>query len=324
MRVIRTISSFGDVKKGCVLTIGNFDGVHIGHQAILTVAAQAAMRKQTELVAMIFDPHPTTILHPDKNIGILTPLELKENLLVRFGIDCLFILKSTLELLSLSSRDFVQEFVVKSIQPDTVIEGEDFNFGSGRHGNIHTLNDLGVEEGFNVRIIASKQVRLTIGQSVRVSSTLIRNMLEGGRVADTAIAMGRPYRLIGQVVPGHGRGKRLGFPTANMKPPQQAVPGEGVYAGLVHLGDSFKQVCTSEDRKPAVFSIGQAKTYGSDNPFLIEAHLLTNNVGQLTGKWMGMDFIKRIRDQIEFDNESLLAKRIAKDCEQAKQMLDAV
>jgi len=321
MRIIETISGLEKIRKGCVLTIGNFDGVHIGHQEILTAAEKTTIQKQTELVVMTFDPHPVAILHSQKNPRVLTPLELKKHLLAEFRVDYLLVLKTTLELLSLSPQDFVQRFLVKNIQPSVVVEGESFNFGYRRSGNIHTLQELGAEEGFLVSVIGAREVKLSTGQTAKVSSTMIRNMLEGGRVADAAAALGKAYRLIGQVVPGHARGKQLGFPTANIAPAQQIIPADGVYAGFVQIGDSEEEVCPAKEKIPAALSIGRAETFGSDNPQAIEAHILIDDVGDLHRKWLAMDFIERLRSQKRFKSEKELAAQIAKDCEKAKQIL---
>ena len=319
MRIIETVSDFE--KKGCVLTIGNFDGVHIGHHQILTAAKRIAKQKATELIVMTFEPHPVAILHPEKAPGVLTPLELKKHLLAQCGVDCLIVLKDSLELLNLAPQDFVERFLVKTVQPSVVVEGENFNFGSGRTGGIHTLYNLGVDKGFLVSIIDSKEVKLSIGQAVKVSSTVIRTALQQGKVADAAVALSRPYRLIGRVVPGHGKGKQLGFPTANIEPARQIIPAEGVYAGFVQIGDSEKEVCPVKEKIPAAISVGQTSTYGPDRPLLIEAHLLIENVADLTDKWLAMDFIEHIRSQQKFETERDLSAQIANDCKKAKKIL---
>ena len=323
MRVLTTIPKAADVKKNCILTIGNFDGVHIGHQEILTAGAQIAMQNKTELVAITFEPHPVVVLHPTRTIGVLTPVELKKHLLVKFGVDCLFALPTTSELLALSPWDFAERFIVNTIDPALVIEGENFHFGKGRVGNIHTLAAIGQEKGFDVRVVPSKQAKLTIGQNVKVSSTLIRNMLESSKVDDAAIALGRPYRLMGRIVPGHGKGKQLGFPTANLDPLRQIIPADGVYAGRIEIADSLAALCREQSKLPAVFSVGQARTFGLQHPLLIEAHALDQTLENLYGKYMAMDFIKKIRDQVKFQTEPQLAQQIQKDCQNAKQILTA-
>jgi len=218
MKVIESKSQFVDVAAGTVLTIGNFDGFHLGHQEILTAAKQTAAQKNSKLIVMTFEPHPLAVLHPQEKIGILTPLVLKKCLLAEFRVDYLFVLKSTPELLSLSPADFVERFIVKNIRPSVVVEGEDFNFGCGREGNVHTLQKLTGAKGIEVFIVEPKKAKLASGQTVEVSSTIIRNMVTKGKVADAIVLLGRPYRLIGSIVPGRGKGKKLGFPTLNMKP----------------------------------------------------------------------------------------------------------
>jgi len=331
---MKTVESISDAKKigrNCVLTIGNFDGVHLGHQEILTAARQIANKRKTQLVrrslagaglvAMTFDPHPLAILHPQKAPGILTPLELKKHILAEFGVDCLFIQKASPDLLALSPQAYVEQFIVKGIQPSVVVEGESFNFGFDRTGNINLLQKLGGENGFEVSVIKAKEVKLSAGQMVHISSTLIRNLLETGKVADAAIALGRPYRLVGQIVAGQGKGKQLGFPTLNLQPLSQLVPAEGVYAGFVEIGDSVEQLYAAKENIPAVFSIGRTETLSSDYPLAIEAHILTGDVGDLYSRWLAMDFIERIRSQQKFDSEKELSAQIAKDCEKAGKIL---
>ena len=324
MKVLETKTDLGQAQNGCVVTIGNFDGVHTGHQKILTTARNIADEKQTELTVITFEPHPVAILYPEKSPGILMPLGLKKHLLASLGVDCLCVLKSSPELLKLSPQDFVNEFLVKNIQPVAVVEGENFNFGYGRSGSIHTLYNLGNENGFEVIVVESMTAKLSIGHAVKVSSTLIRNMLEASKVNDAAVALGRPYKLVGEIIPGRGKGKTLGFPTANMEPANQIIPGQGVYAGFVEIADSLEKVCISKEKTPAVFSIGRTSTYGTDKPLLIEAHLLVDDVGKLTGKWMAMDFVQRLRDQMKFGTETKLSEQIARDCEKTKEILENI
>lgn len=321
MKVLRTVSELKQIKKDFVLSIGNFDGVHLGHRQILTASRQTAAKRQKQLLVMTFEPHPLAVLFPEKAPGILTPLPLKEHLLAESGVDYLFVSKSTPELLSLSAEDFVRRFLIENIKPALVVEGRSFNFGAGRSGSIQTLQSFGTENGFEVSVIQAKEVTLSSGQTVKVSSTLIRKLLAEGKVADAAVALGRPYRLIGRVIPGKGKGKQLGFPTANMEPPPQLVPAEGVYAGHVEIGDNFQRICAAKQRIPSVFSIGRTQTLGSDFPMLIEAHLLTKNPGDLLDKYLAMDFIKHLRNQQKFETEKDLSAQIQKDCQSAEEIL---
>jgi riboflavin kinase/FMN adenylyltransferase len=321
LEVTTTLAELTAIEKDSVLTIGNFDGVHLGHQKILQAAKQAATKRQTQMVVMTFEPHPLAVLRPHQKPDLLTSLTLKKHLLAEAGTDCLLLVKSTPELLSLSPDEFVERFISKGIRPSVVVEGDSFNFGSGRDGNVHTLQKMGKKNGFHVSVIEPKEIRLSTGKTVTVSSTVIRKMLKTGDVADAALALGRPYLLIGRIIPGRGKGKQLGFPTANMAPPGQLVPAEGVYAGFVNIADTEQDLCKDKATRPAALSIGTTQTLGTDNPLLIEAHILTGDVGDVQGKYLAMDFIRRIRSQQKFDTEKQLAEQIAQDCKTAKEIL---
>jgi riboflavin kinase/FMN adenylyltransferase len=321
MRIIRTESDLEKIRAGAVLTIGNFDGVHTGHQAILSAAKRIAGQRQTELVVMTFQPHPLSVLNPKKAPGALMPLVLKERLLAEFGVGTLFVAKSEPELLNLRAADFVERFIVKGIRPSDIVEGEDFNFGHKRAGSVHTLQKLAGAKGIEVIIVGPKKAKLASGQTVEVSSTVIRDMVTKGKAADAAILLSRPYRLIGNIVPGRGKGKQLGFPTLNLEKPGQITPAEGVYAGTIEVAESIEKVCITKEIIPAVFSIGRATTYGAGQSLLIEAHLLIDNAEQFTGRYMAMDFIERIRSQQKFETGKELAEQIDRDCQKAQQIL---
>jgi riboflavin kinase/FMN adenylyltransferase len=321
MRIIETISDLEKIRAGAVLTIGNFDGVHTGHQAILSAAKRIAEQKQAELVVMTFQPHPLRVLNPHNAPRLLMPLMLKEHILVELGVEVLFVVKSELELLSLTAEDFVERFIVKGLRPSAIVEGEDFNFGAERAGSVHTLQKLIEGKDIEVVIVKPRKAKLAGGQTVEVSSTVIRDMITKGKVADAVILLGRPYRLIGNIVPGRGKGKQLGFPTLNLKEPEQIIPTEGVYAGLVEIGNSLVQVCSTKRKIPAAFSIGRAATVEANQPLLIEAHLLVDNPVQFASQYMAMDFIERIRSQQKFETEKALVEQIGRDCQKAQQIL---
>lgn len=323
MKVLTARADLVQARKDCVLTIGNFDGVHVGHQEILRTARRQAEDHGTEMVVMTFEPHPVAVLCPEKAPGVLTPLSLKLHLLKEYADHCIIVLEDNRDLLKLSPQDFVDEFLMATIQPSIIVEGDDFNFGAGRAGDVNTLSRLGQERGFRVVVVPPRQIELAAGQKVRVSSTIIRYMIESGHVGEAAEALSRPYRLIGLVVRGWGRGRKLGFPTLNMQKPRQILPAEGVYAGCVELADEEQQLLQEQRHLPAVFSIGQARTFGDQHPLLIEAHLLLTNVGDMTGKWMAMDFLQRLRSQHKFNTPQELVAQIEKDCEAAKQILQA-
>ncbi len=321
MRIIDTLDKIDDKLKGCCLTIGNFDGLHLGHKKIIAAARQVASQfGDCPIAAMTFDPHPAAILHPEKQTQVLTPLPLKKVLLESAGIDYLIILRDSYELLTLSPVDFVDDFLKDAVSPKAVIEGDDFHFGYGRSGDARLLEQLGKQFGFVVKIVGPEEIK--IGNNLtRISSTLIRHLLHNSNVADAAKALTRPYRLMGKVVKGRGIGARLGFPTANIEPREQILPAEGVYAGFISVADNIEKLCPLNQKIPAVFSLGRAKTFISDHPLLIEAHILKDKVEDLNGKYLAMDFINFIRHQQRFESEDKLKEQISKDCIIAKQNL---
>ncbi len=323
MKVLTAAADFRQVRRGSVLTIGNFDGVHVGHQEILRTARRLAADNGTEMAVMTFEPHPVAVLHPESVPGVLTPLSFKLHLLQDYADHCIIVVQDNRELLNLSPQDFVDEFLLATFRPSMIVEGDDFNFGADRAGDVNTLSRLGQERGFRVVVVPPRQIELASKQRVRVSSTMIRYMVESGHIADAAAALSRPYRLIGPVVRGWGRGRKLGFPTLNMQKPQQIIPAEGVYAGFVEIADGEPQLLHERRHLAAVFSIGQARTFGDQHPLLIEAHVLAGNIGDMTGQWMAMDFIERLRSQHKFSTPDQLVAQIRKDCETATQALNS-
>jgi riboflavin kinase/FMN adenylyltransferase len=322
LKIIKSKAELPDIPRGLALSVGNFDGVHLGHQKILAAGRDIVkIRNLPGLAVMAFEPHPHAVLHPESFAGLLTPSPLKSHLLEQNGADYLIILEDSYELLNLSPADFIDRFLMKNISPSMLIEGVNFNFGYGRSGNIDTLRQLSAKFGFELLVVPPRQIELAGNRPTMVSSSLIRELLTSGRVEDSAKALGRFYRLIGPVVPGRGKGAKLGFPTANIHPENQIIPAEGVYAGFVEVGDTPDTVCRLEEKLPAVFSIGRAKTFVTEEHLLTEAHILTGEVGNLHGKWLAMDFVAKIRNQQRFENEKELSVQIAKDCETAKEIL---
>jgi riboflavin kinase/FMN adenylyltransferase len=323
MQIIESLENLPTGVKNCCLAIGNFDGVHLGHKEIIAAAHKMAEKFKCPVAAMTFEPHPVAILHPEKAPEVLTPLPLKQALLEKAGIDYLIVVRDSYKLLSLSPGNFVDDFLISTIAPKAVIEGEDFHFGYGRIGNAKVLEKLGTQRGFEVVIVEDIEIEFD-NEPIKVSSTLIRLMLQSGNTVQAAMALGRPYRLIGKVVRGRGKGTEIGFPTANIDPHDQIIPAEGVYAGFVSVADSVDKLCLAEQKIPAVFSLGRAKTYLSEHPLLIEAHLLDGEAKNLYDKFLAMDFVDFIRGQRRFASEDKLKKQIATDCAKAKEILSRV
>ena len=327
MKIIDSISALRAIEKGWALTIGNFDGVHLGHRQIIEATKEAARdHSACGTAVMTFEPHPVAILYPEKAPGVLTPLELKARLLADCGVDCLIVLKDSPQLLALSPEAFIDEFLMATVEPAVVVEGPTFNFGKNRAGNIDTLRRLGEERDFKVIEVDGYMMQDEGaggggGESVVCCSSLIRRYLHAGNAAAAKSALGRPYRLIGTVVPGRGVGSEMGFPTANIEPLEQIIPAHGVYAGRVTIGSDVRDVCNTSHRLGAVFSIGHAKTFSDVSGLLVEAHIMEGNVPDLNGKFLALDFVQHIRPQQKFETRGELKAQIERDCQRSKVIL---
>jgi riboflavin kinase/FMN adenylyltransferase len=316
VQVFESKKQLENIVPGQVLTIGNFDGVHAGHQRLLECARQTAGKTRAGGVAvMTFSPHPAAILYPDRNPGVLTPLDAKTALLAAAGVDSLIVIRDSYEMLNLSPREFVEKFLMRHVKPSAIVEGANFNFGYGRSGNVETLAALGRDRGFEVVVVPPVEVKTTGGGAVMVSSSMIRRLLEEGDVGAAARC------LIGRTVRGRGKGREIGFPTANIEPEDQVVPAEGVYAGRAIVATRREDLLGAGQMIPAAVSIGRAKTFVQDHALLIEAHLLAGDVPDLSGRQLAVDFVERIRHQERFASVAALVEQIKKDCEKIKRVL---
>jgi len=312
------------------LTIGNFDGVHRGHQQIIARVRERATAAEAPTVVLTFEPHPLTVLTPGRAPERLTPLAEKLARLEAAGADVAVVAESNRELLSLTPGQFVER-VVAGLHPRFVVEGASFRFGRGRAGTPQTLRELGSEHGFEVAVVDAFCLPLTRVKrradeadppsDRAVSSSLIRQLLGEGRVEDAAICLGRPYVLIGQVVSGYGRGRDLGFPTANLEVEGQLIPADGVYAGFAQVVEVPAQASSFHSpasRLPAAVSIGTTPTFknadgpGHPPPRQVEAHLLGAGP-DLYGRWIRLEFGRWLRPQETFASPEVLAEQIARD-----------
>lgn len=322
MRVIEDINQLIELPRRMVLSIGNFDGVHLGHQAILQAGKRAACERGTKLAVMTFDPHPVAILQPQRAPAVLTPTNQKLRLLQAAGVDVVIIVRDSFALLNLSPEDFVDQFLVQYLSPSLIVEGPNFHFGYGRSGNIQTLRQLGKPRGFGVLEVPYTEIRIAgLSAPAVCSSTQIRRFLQEGQVHAAAQMLSRPYRLMGTVVAGRGLGRQLGYPTANVHPTGQIIPAEGVYAGYAIMGRSFDEVCYGGVRHPAAISVGRAKTFAMENPLLLEAHILENTVPNLYGQWLALEFMEWLRHQQRFASQDALIDQIELDCRDAMAIL---
>ncbi len=291
-----------------LLTIGVFDGVHAGHRYLLENLKRRAQEKKLLSGVVTFDPHPQSVLHPQRVVSHqLLAISLKDRVkfLQELGIAPVVVLSFTSELSQLSAREFVS-LLVKHLRMRGLIIGPDFVLGQGREGNAKLLCALGEEMGFSVETVAP----FTIDGEL-VSSTLIRQALAQGNMAKVEKLMGHHFYLVGKVTTADKRGRTLGFPTANLDiKPQQALPGNGVYATIVQVNDK---------RFPSATNIGTRPTFGNGKNW-VETHLL-NYEDDLYGKEIRVEFVQRLRDERGFASSEKLASQIGKDVQEAEAIL---
>ena len=307
-RVIQGLEFLPGSARGGVLTIGNFDGVHVGHQRIIAAAGEIAGADGLPVVAMTFEPPPDLVVRPDDPPRRLTPPDQKADLLRRAGADWVLFVAADRELLAMEPDEFIQRMVRQLVSPRHVVEGPDFFFGRERAGTVETLRAAGVRGGFDVHVVEAVTVELPAGPE-RVCSTLIRNLISAGEVAPAAKCLGRPFALYGEIVAGHGRGRSLGFPTTNITAGEQVSPADGIYAGQADIdGRTFA----------AAISVGNAPTF-AEAARVVEAHLLDVNE-DFYGRFMTLRFVARLRSQQRFDGPAALSAQIAKDVERVREI----
>lgn len=288
-----------------VLSIGVFDGVHLGHQALLAAAQRAAQRRGAQVVVLALDPHPGTVLSPKTAPPRIVTAEQKLRLLTRHGADRVELVRPSRELLSQSPAAFV-ETVVREHEPAAIVEGADFRFGARRQGDVTELRRLGEQMGFEVRVVEKRQVVLCDLMQAAVSSSLVRTLIAQGRVADVARCLGRPWELTACVVEGDKRGRELDMPTANLDLSELADhvrPAPGVYGGTAVLDDGSTHA--------AAISVGDKPTFAGCD-FTIEAHLL-GFTGDLYGRRLTLRFERWLRDQLRFASAEQLIEQMQRD-----------
>ncbi len=292
----------GDCRGGAV-SIGNFDGVHRGHAALLAELRRQADALGVPAVVLTFDPHPIELLRPGQAPPRLTTPEDRSQLLLASGVDQVLILRTTHELLALCAAEFFTEVIRKRLQARVLVEGTNFGFGRGREGNVTTLAALCGPAGIGLTVVPPLLL-----DGMEVSSSHVRAALTAGNVHTAATLLGRPYRLHGLVGSGQRRGQKLGFPTANLEQISTLIPGDGVYAVRVLHGGTLW---------PGATHIGPNPTFG-ENARKVEVHLIGFQ-GDLYGKPLAVDFLKRLRDTRSFPGMAELAEQLRRDIEQARQ-----
>lgn len=302
MRVLQALEELAAPLPAPVLTVGNFDGVHRAHQRLLARMVEQARAQGGTALAMTFEPHPAKVLAPDQAPPLLTTLDQKLRLLEAAGLDVVLVLPFTQELSLLSPRQFVEEILCRRLAMRTVYVGANFRFGHRQAGDVAVLRELGRELGFVVEVVPRVVVR---GKTV--SSTLIRHLISEGRLAHAARLLGRPFALSGEIHTGEGRGGPLGFPTLNLAPEQECLPGRGVYVTeTVVEGTAY----------PSATNVGLRPTFGS-NRLVVESHLLDFSRRVEPGR-LEVRFYERLRAEKRFSSPEALRTQIQRDVERAR------
>lgn len=304
MKVVRDFSGLNEIKNS-VLTLGNFDGLHIGHRRVLEKVVERARRFGAPSVVYTFEPHPLKVVSPEKSPPLLIDIEDKIRLINETGADWLVLAEFTKAFAATHPRQFVEDVLVNALSVREVWVGHDFSFGKGKSGTVEYLKELGGEFGFRVFVVDAYKRRGEV-----VSSSRIRAYVKDGEVKKAAALLGRLYSIKGKVVGGREIGKEIGFPTANLEVESELVPKNGVYAAFA--------IVEGRERE-AVLNIGVAPTFGGKGR-TIEVHIL-DFCDNIYGKKVEVRFASRLRDETAFPSRDALVKAIKKDIDRTRKIL---
>jgi riboflavin kinase/FMN adenylyltransferase len=312
--VVRDPAAIPAAIRGAAVTIGAYDGVHRGHRAVIAEVRRLAAARGVPSAVVTFDRHPAQVVRPASAPALLTDLEQKIELLATTGVDAVVVVPFDDERATESAEDFVAEVLVGALGTCVVVVGADFHFGKGRGGNVELLRRMGPVHGFEVvgfDLLGADDVALA---AHKVSSTAVRELLRAGEVSEAAVLLGRPHEVRGIVVTGDQRGRQLGFPTANVKLPQEiCLPSDGIYAGWYLRPDG--------SRHPAAINLGRRPTFYDDQPYsLLEAYLLDFD-GDLYGEPARVQFVERLRAELRFDGIDTLIAQMHRDVARARVVL---
>ncbi len=295
-----------------VVTLGNFDGVHLGHQRLIHAVVDLAGVTGGPSIAVTFEPHPVSVLRPEAAPKrIITP-EQKQELIAALGVDLLVVIPFTPELSRKEPAEFVHQVLVEKLRAAEVILGGNFRFGRQRAGDLATLRELGEKEGFRVREIAP-----TFHEGRLISSSAIRAALVEAKVQEAAAMLGRPYFVDGRVVPGDGRGAQIGFPTANLELTDDLLLSDGVYVTSARLGETGGAYSVHS----GMSHIGRRPTFGIETR-AVETHLFDFS-GEIYGRDLRLFFHQRLRGTVAFESGEALRRQLARDQEQARAFFGA-
>lgn len=319
-----TIEDFPVIEGGCVVTIGDFDGLHLGHQAILRKARQVADQDGLPLVAVTFNPTPMKLLRPEKAPHVIMPLAMRVKKIAGYGVDHLVVVNPTDAFLAIEPIDFIERVLVKQLNVKHIVEGQTFNFGRRGAGTMVTLLSKAETYGFKTHLVGSVTRNLKQMETVAISSTLVRQLIVTCQFDSAAICLGRPYVLGGTVVPCRQKGRTLGFPTANLDfyCSDQLIPEDGVFACWVCWGATLDEVWANGRKFMAAVSIGSCETF-EDGRWQVEAFILDfpNKELDLTGQHISLEFVEKIRDQQRFKSPERLVEAMGRDCEKIRKRL---
>ena len=305
MQIIDSIDDVPEFDKGTVLTFGTFDGVHIGHRAIIEEVVHQSQRLNLVSIVLSFDPHPMYYLSPEKCPPILTTTAKKIELLKEMGVDIAIFAKLEEQISEVLAIDFIEQILVRRLRVKTVVVGYDCTFGRNRTGDIDLLESLGWKYNFTVTVIAPQRFCGIVVSSTRIRKAIAQNDLELAKQL-----LGWRYSIRGEVIKGQGFGRKIGFPTANIDSGNQLLPPNGIYAIRAKLKDSFFD---------GVLSMGVRPTF-DENQFQIEAYLFDFD-GSIYGQTIEIFFIQKIRDEIAFSSVEELINQIKRDVEETMKIL---
>ena len=306
--VAATTGRWTEAAPACAVAVGNFDGVHLGHAAIARRLVESARRLGLPAVALSFDPHPAAVLRPEAAPAALSTIARRAELLLSLGVDAVLVQPTDRNLLALSAERFFAALLRERLGAQVIVEGTDFRFGAGRGGDLALLDMLCRREG-----IALETVPPVIVAGAAVSSSRLRGLIAAGSVREAAALLTAPYRVRGTVVAGAGRGKPLGFPTANLDRITTLLPAPGVYAAVASLS------AAPGERHPAAVHVGRNETFGADK-ITVEAHLI-GFTGTLYGSDLDVDFLERLRDTHRFASVDELKAQLATDVARAAEVV---
>lgn len=327
MEILRDTDVCPNLPEGSVVTIGAYDGVHLGHRAVIAEVRRRAQAAGRRSAVVTFDRHPAQVIRPDSAPLLLTDLEQKLELLAATGVDYAFVVRFDTERATETAEDFVQTVLLDCLNAKEIVVGEDFHFGHLRRGNVALLEEMGSTSGFSV--LGHKLVGpdgLAARDDAQVSSTAIRRAIHEGRLADANLMLGRPHEMRGVVVPGDQRGRTLGFPTANVAvPDEMLMPADGIYAGWIQRPSPDAGGATPVGHAtaglPAAIYIGKRPTFYDDRAMtLLEVHVL-DFAGDLYGEHVAVRFTHRIRADARFASVEELAAQLQLDCDRARVLL---